>query len=1010
MMKVWLRGWATALSGVMAVGPGEAAPPSLVWDVPQLNALDIDGQAEDWGQDGFDLGLMLTSDGEQYAPEDLSVRARLAWTAEGLVLLLQVHDDVAWEDPEHYWRGDSVEVILARDVTTPDVFGLLIRPRAGEKKAQWWGGGDDESDPAQDPELAVTSHAEGEGYTLEVRLPWAVLGASPLSLGDTLGFQVAVRDRDDQRDRKGLFWNTDYRGWGPTLGRYTVRLSEHASGPRTVLAFGRFAEDGAVRVNVLATEAQRGRRCFLIDANGDTVGESVWRDTRGRIGAEWALPADHPPLPLRLRLDEKDMDEVRFYAASLSAIRHAVESLRSRATPTGAKQTDWPADLEDAFWLRARDYFESQVRAGSRDTYQSDEKYSYPAAITQVLAGDRARGLALLQAEDRFAETDHAHTLGIDWFWSFTIKQQVRKYFLLGDLLDPDYRQRMYDAAKIWTASDPLPRFELAQLTDCPDPRVRAYAIKAMTTMTGEDFGEDAEAWRSWAAQYARQGWQVQEEAEREANPNPHPLYGRGTGGIGDGSGIKDDGFGPKISGTWVDTRNNDNLRAMRETSVYLMAEETGNELTRRIYKEKIRLWVRNLYHFGMGEWDSPNYLPHTINAYLNLYDFARDPEARDLAEAALDWMVMSAALKYYRGGVGPGSREFGGASHAFASSLAHPMYLWFGDCPLPDPDPRYDDHVVITSRYRPPLALVALAHKRFERPVELLNTKPNYNQWKPGLDGYPVYFESLYFGRTYYLNSVLSGEEGWGGKFRLLADNAQRGVDYVFIHHTGRLYKDVKGRMGQYRNLAVYMRPNNGEPVYFQWPRSADLRLEDDGWYIGLDGTYLAIRPIGLGPLGEELPDAEDLVAKWGRINRYWDESLRAAEPADEAPAYLGAAVEVGEAPEHASFEAFIQAVRDRQRVDLERLGQGRVALTGTDGCRLTMTYRPDEALPRVERDGVLRDFTREWAVYASGSSDGAPVELGWRGGELTIRAGGRVLQHRVTPEGRVSLRTIDQ
>lgn len=57
---------------------------------------------------------------------------------------------------------------------------------------------------------------------------------------------------------------------------------------------------------------------------------------------------------------------------------------------------------------------------------------------------------------------------------------------------------------------------------------------------------------------------------EKDPLSNPHPIYS-----FGDGS---NQGWDISRRGLWVDGRNTDNLRAMRETSVYLMAEETGNE------------------------------------------------------------------------------------------------------------------------------------------------------------------------------------------------------------------------------------------------------------------------------------------------------------------------------------------------------------------------------------------------------------------------------------------------
>lgn len=50
----------------------------------------------------------------------------------------------------------------------------------------------------------------------------------------------------------------------------------------------------------------------------------------------------------------------------------------------------------------------------------------------------------------------------------------------------------------------------------------------------------------------------------------------------------KKEGWNVESKNSWVDVRNTDNLRAMRECSVYLMAEETGNKETAKIYKERL--------------------------------------------------------------------------------------------------------------------------------------------------------------------------------------------------------------------------------------------------------------------------------------------------------------------------------------------------------------------------------------------------------------------------------------
>jgi hypothetical protein len=93
----------------------------------------------------------------------------------------------------------------------------------------------------------------------------------------------------------------------------------------------------------------------------------------------------------------------------------------------------------------------------------------------------------------------------------------------------------------------------------------------------------------------------------------PHAAYKEGT-----------TGWGPDAKNSWVDVRSTDNLFLMRVTSVYLMAEETGNTDTANKYKEIILKYVATLYRVGLGEWDSENYLGHSIAPVFNLYDFAR--------------------------------------------------------------------------------------------------------------------------------------------------------------------------------------------------------------------------------------------------------------------------------------------------------------------------------------------------------------------------------------------------
>ncbi len=700
---------------------------------------------------------------------------------------------------------------------------------------------------------------------------------------------------------------------------------------------------------------------------------------------------------------------------SLEEIRQRIQGLQSRQGAKDPLDSGWTPDMEEAFWERAEGYFNKFRASMQLATLNDAEKRTYAELMATVIAGnrlDRLRALALLQAEDVQGETDHAHTQGIDYYWCFTLKQQMRKYFLLGELLQPAYRQRMWLGGRIWTEVDPLPRFELINALDSPDAVVRDRASQLLQQLTGETFGTDIAQWRTWWRLWKDRSWQDHEEEERRLNPRPHPLYGRGSGGIG----VREQ-WGPEVRGSWVDGRNTPNLRAMRDTSVYLMAEETGNEMTRLIYKDKLRHLVWQLYQVGMGEWDSSNYLPHTLTPLLNLYDFAQDPEVRLLAKAGLDWLLMSGALKYYHGGFGgPTLRDFGGASHVFGSSASHPLHLYFGDSPLPDPDPRYDDIHTITSLYRPPLAIVELAHKNFHRPVELLNTKPNFDPWKEGNDEAPVFYETLFFGRSFYLGSVVNQGQTAGLPFKLLVENSQRGVDYFLANSS---YKFSRGdpssnksrenakqnkesavgvQMGQNRNLLLWLRPNADNGVFFQIPETVTPEFDEEIWYFPFERTFIAIRPINLAP---PIPITPAEPPCGVRCSAYYQEQVLQAKSTKQSAPYVGFALEVGETEEYPSLAAFKQAVESGGILDLSRIEQGVAELTGANGGVLELEYNPG-GMPTVVRDSESRDWGREWDVYgASDSETTNPVQLGWKSGTLTVQAGGYRFQQTVTREG---------
>jgi hypothetical protein len=649
---------------------------------------------------------------------------------------------------------------------------------------------------------------------------------------------------------------------------------------------------------------------------------------------------------------------------------------RKTATVPAEFRNPWTTEMEAAMSQRAEPLIAAYKGKSNPLTTGEGEKWGLPATILAYLAGDRDAALTAMQAEDNQAGSDHVHTRGIDLYWCFTLKGQMRKYFLFGDEFAPAYRQRFKEAGKLWTAEDPRPSFETILLFDDPHKELHAYAAQALEKMTGEKFGTDREKWRAFWGTYAAKGWKEFEEYERIKNIRPHPKYGVGTGPVGAT-------WDPAVRGFWADARNTDNLRGMREVAVYLMAEEAGNERTRQIFKAKILRTAKQFLGVGMGEWDSEGYHGHSTAAYLNLYDFAKDPEVKLYAKAILDYLTTCGAVKYFHGSWGgPVKRDYGNV--APWSTTACTMYPWFGAAPKEKAEADLEQAFVLTSAYRPPPAVVAFAQKNFAQPVEMLNSHPAYEAWLPGADEAPEFHETMYYGKTFQLGTAVEGNNGDMNGFKLLVANAEGTADYLVAGSSTKAnpgnvcIASTGDRVAQYRHLALWLNAAKPDANFFLTvPKNATLEDKNGIKFIKCHKTFVALHPINLTwtgtttVKGKSGPGVNCLTGKGG------------------GGTLAGFAMEVGEG-------------------DYDRFVAGTLTVAGTtaeliakDGAKVKMTVTGKE-LPEVWRNGQKHDWTKHMAVYQTTTDGSAKISLGWKERKFHVECAGKVFAAQLTDDGK--------
>jgi hypothetical protein len=591
----------------------------------------------------------------------------------------------------------------------------------------------------------------------------------------------------------------------------------------------------------------------------------------------------------------------------------------------------WPEAWEAEFVERTNASLRASQIAPGRygGTFFENEKSSYPNAFIGLLKGQTKEALAFLQADDD-AQWSRQLTMGVDWFPSFTIRSQTRKYFQFGALLDPAYRQKMKDSAAAWTSSDPLGR----------------------------------------------------------ANPfwiRPEDRKAKGMGG---------EGWTPEYHNSWVDIRGTDNLRAMREQAIYLMAMETGNKETAAASLQRIRAYAEALYLTGMPEWDSPNYLNHALTAWLPLYDFARERNVRALAKAMLDHICTAAALKYFRGSwAGPGLRDYGNIGpHAGA---AGEFWHYFGELSEPAREPYRDFVHVMASAYRPPAAVVAVARRQFPRPAEIFAAKPSYTGWQqPGGEQNPAYHETTWIGHHSQMGSLPRGHADAPGMnlngFRILAENQSHGAD-TLICFTGRSWNHSHAtassghdHLAQHGPALVWTSTAKPPEFHFFLPKAVSLSHSDNISFLEFEKTWIALHRfhVGTGSLNPELTAKACGPRKEGETPRFPDAQVWTFPAEGNSPCAL--AMEIGEPETHGSFDAFRRACTSRSR--LEKTANHTFVFHANSGTSVAITPNPD-ALPAILRDGKEHAWNQHRDLWGGPQS---PVQLGWKSGTLSVTAGG--------------------
>jgi hypothetical protein len=452
-----------------------------------------------------------------------------------------------------------------------------------------------------------------------------------------------------------------------------------------------------------------------------------------------------------------------------------------------------------------------------------------------------------------------------------------------------------------------------------------------------------------------------------------------------------------------------ENHRFMSRCSGYVWAEyldarfpDEGFDEHKAWLSDWLTAQTRKFYTVGQGEYDSSTYVGFSAASWANVYDFADDPDMRDLARAALDWLAAAYARKYFHGlNAGPEARGF--AREPVGTSSEKPSFpgtenllysqtgthtdwvawLWWDDSargvwmdrPHVEVN-RFPAMNLALSGYRPHPVIRNIASKNVPLPYEARGSKPGYY----GTDGNKDQ-EILYFNDHYALTTLYSPEPGVRTSGTILPQTTmfkaclldERDVLVFGASNGYHGHYPLEGRspFDQYhqaRDAAVNVcyvaetdalrekgKPDRAiERSILGVPTGAGEPVRDgDWWFWQVGGAYLAARPLsGTAAFDTLGRDAEKDDHRWlvspGKLT--------------------GWAIQLGQRPDYPTLADFVSAVRKGCELDLSRFEAERtVTFTSLRGDVLKLRHTGGPGgRPDAWTNGQELDY-ENWPVFAS-------------------------------------------
>ncbi|MEE9461928.1 MAG: sugar-binding protein, partial [Bacteroidales bacterium] len=205
-------------------------PPDIPRPIPYLPGLVVDGMSGDWNPNYVPLRILSDVCGNIPDTNDFQASFRMAWNEKGLFLLVEIKDDSLYEDPDHFWNGDGLELFLSQGRGSRDILQVSVRPGFDLPDSIAAINAYDHlrslSINTSETFIVFYSRKTSLGYLLEGMVPFEMISIDPQQdLVMAIQLYLNDADREDDPDNFSLPWYSVRESYRNPYAFHSVTLT-----------------------------------------------------------------------------------------------------------------------------------------------------------------------------------------------------------------------------------------------------------------------------------------------------------------------------------------------------------------------------------------------------------------------------------------------------------------------------------------------------------------------------------------------------------------------------------------------------------------------------------------------------------------------------------------------------------------------------------------------------------------------------------------------------------------